>query len=120
MMELLKNFPPNVLAVKASGQVTKKDYDEVLIPSAKVAFEHHEKLSIYYEITPDFTGFDAGAMWEDLTFGISHWKGWERVAIVTSEDWIKNAATAFRFFIPCPVKIFPPGEIAQARVWLGS
>ena len=120
MMEILKDFPGNVLAIRADGRVTQKDYDDVLIPAANAAFALHPKLRVYYETAPEFSGFDAGAMWKDFMVGVSHWTGWERIALVTDIDWIKHTANAFRFFIPCPVKLFAPDESAQAREWVAQ
>lgn len=120
MLELLDDFPGTVLAVRASGHITKEDYDEVLVPAVEAAFARHPKLRVYYETAPDFSGYELGAMWEDFTLGIGHWTGWERVAIVTGKDWLKHAADAFRFFIPCPIKIFAPSEAAAARAWIAG
>lgn len=118
MMELLSGFPDNVLAVKASGQVTQKDYETVLIPAAQAALRRHEKLRVYYEIASDFTGFDLGAVWEDFIFGVGHVLRWERVATVTSVEWIIQAVKNLSFLMPCPVKAFTPVEAAQAKEWI--
>jgi hypothetical protein len=120
MMEILKDFPDNVLAAKASGQVTKKDYDDVLIPAVSAAFARHKELRCYYAIGPGLAGFDMGAMWEDFMVGIGHWTGWERVAVVTDVEWIKHAVNAFGLFMPCPVKLFAPTEAAQVRAWIAA
>lgn len=120
MMEILKGFPDDVLAARASGQVTRKDYDEVLVPAVNAAFKQHPKLRCYYEIGPGFTGFDAGAVWEDFMVGMGHLAGWKRVAVVTDVAWIRQAAGFFGVFMPCPVKCFAPGESAQARSWVSA
>lgn len=120
MMEMLQGFPDNVLAVKASGDVTKQDYIEVLIPAANAAFHRHAKLRVYFETDADFKGMDAGAMWEDITYSIGHMTQWDRIAVVTSVDWIKYVVNLFGFFMLCPVKVFPPSETARARVWISE
>ena len=33
VIEILKNFPDNVVAISCSGQVTKEDYDRILVPA---------------------------------------------------------------------------------------
>ncbi len=120
MLEILSGFPDGVLAVKASGRVTKADYEAVLIPAVKAGFAKHQKLRCYYEIGPECSGFDAGAMWKDFTVGVEFWTRWQRVAVVTGVDWIKHTVHAFSFFMPCLVKVFAPGEAAQARIWISS
>jgi hypothetical protein len=120
MITLLKDFLDNVLAAKADGHITCEDYDSVLVPAAKAAFASNEKLRVYYEIGKYFTGIDAGAMWEDFALGVGHLLRWKRMAVVTDEGWIKNAAAAFSIFMPCRVKIFPLAESAQARAWVSA
>ena len=59
MIELLKGFPDNVVAVSCRGEVTRKDYDTVLIPAAEKALESNEKVRLLYEAGPEFDGGDA-------------------------------------------------------------
>ena len=33
MIEILKNFPDNVIALSCEGQVTKEDYEGILVPA---------------------------------------------------------------------------------------
>ena len=39
MLHILKDFPDNVVAAKASGQVTGKDYENVMIPAVEEALK---------------------------------------------------------------------------------
>lgn len=118
MITILEDFPDHVLAVRAEGEVTREDYEDILIPAADAAFARHETLPVYYEIGEGFRGFEAGAIWKDLTLGIGHLTGWERVAVVTSIDWIRNSVRFLSFFMPCPVKVFAPEASGQARIWV--
>jgi hypothetical protein len=118
MIELLPGFPEGVVAAVAKGQVTRRDYDEVLIPAIEAAFRRREKVRCYYELGQAFTGMDAGAMWEDFRVGFGHLKGWERMAVVTDVDWIKLAINFFRFLVPGEIRIFPTREAAEARRWI--
>ena len=97
MIEPSQGFPDNVVACAAKGQVTKKDYEQALIPDVERALERNAKIRCYYELSPEFAGFDAGAAWEDAKLGIEHLTRWERVAVVTDVEWIRLATSAFRF-----------------------
>jgi hypothetical protein len=118
MIEMMAGFPDGVVAAVAKGRVTKRDYDAVLIPSIEGAFTRREKVRCYYELGREFTGMDAGAMWEDARVGFGHLSGWERIAIVTGVDWIKRAIDFFHFLVPGEIRIFPTSEAAQARHWI--
>ena len=118
MIEILKNFPDNVIALSCEGQVKKADYDEILVPAVLEMLKRHDKIRLFYKTSASFTGFDAGAIWEDLKIGVEHPKRWERVAVVTDVDWIVQMVRLFSFLIPCPTKLFPSSEAAQAIAWI--
>jgi hypothetical protein len=118
VIEQLSNFPENVVAIVARGRVTKADYNAVLAPAVRDALEKHDKVRIYYEIAPDFTGFDPGAIWEDFRVGMEHLTRWERVALVTDVEWIKQTMQFFSFMMPGDTKSFPTAQADQARDWI--
>jgi SpoIIAA-like len=43
----------------------------------------------------DLAGIDPGAMWEDFKVGMEHFTRWERIAVVTDVEWIKNTIKIF-------------------------
>lgn len=120
MLTLLPGFPENVVAIAATGRITRHDYADVLIPKVKNAFSKFAKLRLYYEIGAGYTGFDAGAAWEDFTLGMEHIRDWERIAVVTDVEWIRLAVAAFLFLMPGKVRVFELAETAAARRWIGA
>jgi hypothetical protein len=120
MIEHLKSFPGNVLAFVCHGQVTKQDYATVLIPAVEKALKEHDKVRLYYETAPDFSGIDPSAVWEDTKVGVSHLLRWERVAVVTDVEWIKQTMKFFSFMLPGELRVFPTREAAAARTWIAA
>jgi hypothetical protein len=120
MIRLLSGFPENVLAVACEGRVTREDYDRVLIPAMNAALQKHQKLRLYYEVTPQFAGTDAGAVWEDFRVGMEHLSRWERMAVVSDVEWIRLAVSAFRFLLPGRLRVFHVGEADAARRWIAA
>ena len=120
MIELLKGFPDNVVAAACQGQITKNDYDTVLVPAVEKALKSHDKIRFYYEAGTDFTGIDASAAWEDFKLGMEHFLRWERVAVVTDVEWIKQTMRIFSFVMPADMRVFPVAEAAKARAWIVS
>jgi len=118
VIELLKDFPDNVTALICHGQVTKADYETVLIPDVTERLARHNKVRIYYELAPDFQGYDPGAMWDDAKLGFSHFLSWERLALVTDVDWVKHSVKLFGFLMPAQLRVFPRAEAATAREWI--
>ena len=92
----------------------------MLVPAVERALETHDRVRLYYEISPDFAGIAPGAMWEDFKVGMEHLTRWERVAVVTDVDWIRQTVRLFSFLIPGPAKIFATSEAAAARAWIAA
>jgi hypothetical protein len=120
MITHLAGFPDEVLAFVYQGHVTKDDYDTVLVPAVAKALKTQKRLRVYCEVKSDFSGLDAGAVWEDLKVGIGHLTRWERVAVVTDLDWIARSMRFFNFLMPCPMETFPTAEAARAREWISA
>ena len=120
MIEHLKNFPDNVVAFICRGKVTRREYDTVLVPAVTQALKTHKKLRLYYETAADFAGIAPSAVWEDFKIGMEHFTRWERMAVVTDVEWIKNSMKFFGFLMPGELRVFPSADAAKAREWLIS
>lgn len=118
MIETLTDFPDNVVAVRCHGRVTKPDYDRVIVPAVTKALNEHPKVRLYYETAADFTGIDADAVWEDFMIGMEHLTRWERMAVITDVEWIKNTMKFFSFLMPGQLRLFALAEAAQAKDWV--
>lgn len=120
MIKVLADFPENVVACSGEGHVTRKDYEDVLIPRVNAALSRYPKIRVYYELGPAFENIDAGAAWEDFKLGIENLSRWERMAVVTDVAWIRLALNAFRVFMPGQLRVFDVNQGAQARAWILS
>lgn len=118
MLERLQDFPDNVVAVRASGEITADDYKTVLVPAVDRALAGHGEVRVLYQIGPDYKGFSPGAAWADSKLGLSHWSKFGRVALVTDIDWLKAATRMFAPFFPHEVRIFSNAEMPAARDWI--
>lgn len=118
MIELLKGFPSNVVAIACHGDVSRQDYDDVLIPAVEKALQSNNKVRMLYEVAPDFAGYDAGAAWEDFKTGMEHFSKWDRIAVVTDVEWIGASVKVFSVFMPGTIRVYPLADGAQARLWI--
>jgi hypothetical protein len=118
MLEILSDFPDNVVAAAARGIVTRGDYKDILVPRVELTLKQHPTIRCYYELGSQFSGMEAGAMWEDFKIGVEHLSRWERVAVVTDIEWIRHAVNVFRFLIPGEVRVFATSNALAAREWI--
>ena len=118
MIKILDGFAQTTIAIACEGHVTREDYERTLVPRINEALARHEKVRVYYEIGPSFSGFDIGALWEDTKIGLGHLSRFERMALVTDVPWIRLAVGAFRFLLPGRLRIFDTSHAHEARGWI--
>lgn len=110
----------NLIGIEAAGKVTQTDYENVFIPLLKQAHQDGKKVRLLYHIGPEFSGFTAGAAWDDFKVGLKYIRLIERCAVVTDVEWIKNATQFFSGLLPCPTKTFSNDQMKQAVDWISS
>lgn len=114
----LEGFPADVVAVSAHGHITREDYERDLIPRVLGSIRAEGRVKLFYEIGPDFSGFSAGAAWDDAKLGFLHLSDFARIAVVTDHEWIRLGTKIFAPLIPCPVHLFHVSERAAAKDWI--
>lgn len=120
MIEEIKGLPEHVLGFSAKGKVTAEDYEKVLIPAIEKELKENKKVRFLYQFGEGFESFEAGAMWEDTKVGLSHFKSWERIAIVTDIEWLRVMTKVFGFTMPGVVRVFGNSELSEAVKWLSE
>lgn len=120
MMELIGGLPDNVVGVRATGEVEDDDYDDVLVPAIEAARARHDKIRLLYVLGPEFTGYEADAMWEDTKLGARTFTAYDRLAVVTDKTWVQRTVKAFGWMIPGEVKVFHMDGLDDATTWIAS
>ncbi len=120
MFDVMKDVPQGVIGIAAKGTVQTQDYEKVLIPLVQGKLAANEKLRLLMQFGPEFTGYTAGAMWEDGKFGFGHLRDFDMIAVVTDTAWLRHAVEMFAPFLSCPVRVFPVNEAAAAKTWVAS
>jgi hypothetical protein len=118
MLERIDGLPEGLLGLRAKGQVTREDYERVVLPELEAARRDGRHIRLLYHLGPEFTGFAAGAAWEDFRVGVRYLRLFERGAVVTDSPWVRAAARASAPLMPCPVRIFDDASYAEAVDWL--
>lgn len=120
MLRTIEGLPPKVIGVLAEGEVTRSDYETVLLPPLQEAYRKGNRIRFLYQTSPGFSGYTVGAMVEDMRVGLKYLRLFERCAIVTDVEWIQRGARLFGSLMPCPVKMFPSQGLKEAVAWLSG
>src|ERR1044072_4812076 len=105
----LDDMPPGTLGFRATDEIEREDYDEVLAPALRAALEAGGGLRTLYLIE-DLDEVEAGALWADAKLGwdigVRSRDSWVRSAIVTDIDWMARAANVFSLVVPGADRVF--------------
>jgi hypothetical protein len=104
-----------VIEVEARGRLARADYDE-FVPTLEARMKQGPvKLLVSMR---DFTGWDIGALWEDIKFDIRHFRDIERLAMVGDKKWEEGMAWFCKPFTTAKIAYFDQSQIETARSWL--
>ncbi|MEQ3728990.1 MAG: STAS/SEC14 domain-containing protein [Tateyamaria sp.] len=114
----MEGFPRDVIALRFSGLITSQDYSNSLVPLIDEAAKEHDKLKLLCVLDQYFDGYSAGAVWDDMRFGFSHFTTFSKLALVTDIDWIRKSAKLFGGLMPTEVMVFDNDEFEDAKAWI--
>jgi SpoIIAA-like len=120
MIEVLKDVPPGIVAVRASGTLTREEYDAVVVPLLEDARREGRRLRCLCEVGADYRGLTPGAAWDDVTLGLRALHLFDGCAVVSDVRWIREVSRLVAFLMPCPVRVFDERDRAEAAAWLAG
>ncbi len=120
MISRITDLPPYVTAFEVTGEVTKQDYDQVIIPEVdKIAKENNE-LYFLFILNTDIKNISAGFWWDDLKVSLQHIRQWRKIAVVSDSKTIEKLTGLFAYVSPAKAKGFMMSEIEEAKKWVSE
>jgi hypothetical protein len=120
MLTRLEGVPSYIAAFRATGEVTKDDYDKVLAPEIDRVDKQHGHIHFMMVMETSGKNFSIGAWLQDALEGLKHYRGWRKIAIVTDEKGIEKFTNIFSAIIPGSSKGFSLAELEQAKQWVSE
>ena len=118
MIAIENSVDGSLIEARLSGEIVNADYEGVLVPAIETALQDHDSIRMLVIAGDDFEGFDLGAVWADTKLGLSHWRGFDRMAVATDTGWMGTSIRLASPILPCPVQVFSLAETEAARRWL--
>lgn len=118
MIQIIPDFPDNVVAVTASGEITASDYSDVIAPAIDKAREKHDKIRILYHVDANLRDYTPGALMGDAKIGLKQLTHFEKIAVVTDNKVIVSTVKPLGFLMPGKVRVFSDEELEAARSWI--
>ncbi|MDB5023309.1 MAG: hypothetical protein JWP78_1064 [Mucilaginibacter sp.] len=120
MLQFINDLPDYVVGIHAIGEVTKEDYEKVLLPRIDDLVKRQGAINYLLVLETDMKNFSAGSWWEDLKLGLKNFTKWNKIAVVTDQKPVEWFSDIFRFFIPGKSKGFRLNELDKAIQWISE
>ena len=120
MLRAMRDMPAGTFGFEALGSVDDDDWEKTVEPSLRRELADGRKLRMLYLLGPEARDVDGDALMADAGFRARHASSFERVAVVSDEDWMRPALGALSFLLPGKAKSFRVHELAEAKAWLAA
>lgn len=120
MITLIPDVPENVAAFKATGAVSKADFENLVFPHVQAKVNTFDELNYLFCLDTDLDQFTAGAWFEDALLGLKNITKWNRAAIVTDNNSVQNFTAVFSVIMPGEFKFFPKEDLENAIFWCAN
>ena len=120
MIIAIHDVAPTVVAFKAIGEITKKDYDSVVIPSIDNLVKRLGKIRFLLLLDTEVKKYNSGAWFEDALAGVNYFSKWHKMAIISDQEVVRRFTRAFSFIAPGEAKVFLKNEFEKAKGWVAS
>jgi hypothetical protein len=118
VLRRMADMPVGTIGFEAVGEVDDDDWEDTVEPVLRQEIAGGRKVRLLYLLGPGTREVEGDAMKADTGFRARHATAFERVAVVSDEDWMRPALGALSFLMPGKAKGFRVRVIAEAKHWL--
>ena len=120
MLRRMSEMPVGTIGFEAIGEVEDDDWEQAVEPVLRREMAEGQKIRLLYLVGADAREVEHDAMTADTTFRARHATAFERVAVVSDEDWLRPAVRGLSFLLPGKARAFPVRDLAAAKEWLAE
>ncbi len=120
MVRRMTDMPVGTIGFEVVGEAEDDDWEDSVEPVLRAEIAAGRGLRLLYLLGPDSREVEGDAVKADTGFRARHASSFERVAVVSDEDWMRPALRALSFLLPGKAKGFPVRDLADAKAWLAA
>ncbi len=120
MLRRITDMPAGTLGYEAIGEVEDDDWEQAVEPVLRREIAEGQKIRLLYLLGAEAREVEGDAMTADTSFRARHATSFERVAVVSDEDWMRPALRGLSFLLPGRARGFRVSELAAAKEWLAE
>jgi hypothetical protein len=120
MLRRMTDMPAGTIGFEAIGEVEDDDWEEAVEPVLRREVADGHKVRLLYLLGAQAREVERDAMTADTEFRARHAMSFDRVAVVSDEDWMRPAVRALSYLLPGKAKAFRVADLPAAKAWLAE
>ena len=120
MLRAITDMPAGTIGFEAIGEVEDDDWEHAVEPVLRREIAEGRKVRLLYLLGRNSRDVESDAMTKDTGFRARHASSFERMAVVSDEDWTRPALRALSMLLPGKAKAFRVRELGAAKAWLAE
>lgn len=120
MVELLTDFPPYVVAYRASGKVDKDEYENVVIRRVNEVANKYDAINFIVKLETGMQNYSAAALVDYVLISFKHIRKWNRMAIVSDQATVRMFYDFLSPLVPGKVVGFKLEDFETAKQWVSE
>ena len=120
MLKQMADMPPGTVGFEAIGEVDDDDFEKTVEPVLRRIIADGRKVRLLYLLGVRFREYEGDALKEEMKFAVHHPSAYERVAVVSDEEWLRPALRLLSVLVPGQLRGFRVAELAAAKSWVAA
>jgi hypothetical protein len=120
MFERIGDMPAGTIGFEVVGEVEDDDWEASVEPVLRSEIAEGRELRVLYLIGPRSREIESDAIGAGAEFRARHLSSFERVAIVSDEDWVRPTMRVVSVLLPGQVRGFRVADLPEAKSWLSA
>ena len=120
MVELIKDLPPHVAAYRASGAISKEEYESLVMARVDEVARQFGKINFLVLLETDVDNFSFGAFMGYLKVSFEHFSKWNRMAIVSDQYWVRKGYDILSVLVHGTIRGYELKDYQEAREWVSA
>jgi hypothetical protein len=116
----MTDMPVGTIGFEAVGEVDDDDWEDAVEPVLRREIADGRKVRLLYLYGPEARDIERDVMAADTGFRARHATSFDRVAVVSDEDWMRPALRVLSFLLPGKARGFTVRDLAAAKAWLAE
>jgi hypothetical protein len=120
MLKHIQEMPAGTIGFEATDKVDDDDFEDTVEPVLRREIAAGRTIRMLYLLGPGLLEYEGEALGDELKFAARHAKSYERVAVVSDQEWLRPALRVLSALVPGQLRGFPLHQVEQAKEWLAG